>query len=120
MARMHPCERVGIDFVETAPHRYANSVDLAVTPDGLLVAVTAGGLVVRGGDALVGSGHRAAGRRAEAAWLGTVVRPGAARCRHRRLGGRDQRGRKTGPHELQEPVLEQAHALDGWHLERLG
>ncbi|MEQ6899601.1 SRPBCC family protein [Nocardioides sp. YIM 152588] len=29
---MHPCERVGLDFLETAPHRYANSVDLAITP----------------------------------------------------------------------------------------
>ncbi|WP_198020060.1 SRPBCC family protein [Nocardioides sp. J54] len=35
MARMHPCEPVGIDFVDTAPHRYANSVELAVTPEQL-------------------------------------------------------------------------------------
>lgn len=35
MPRMHPCEHVGIDFVDTAPHRYANSVDLAVSPEQL-------------------------------------------------------------------------------------
>lgn len=32
---MHPCERVGIDYVDTAPHRFANTVDLAITPDQL-------------------------------------------------------------------------------------
>ena len=32
---MHPCERVGIDFIDTAPHRYANSVELAITPEQL-------------------------------------------------------------------------------------
>lgn len=32
---MHPCDRVGIDYVDTAPHRFANSVDLAITPDQL-------------------------------------------------------------------------------------
>ncbi|MBS9533728.1 SRPBCC family protein [Mycobacterium sp. M1] len=30
---MHPCEPVDLDFLATAPHRFANSVDLAVTPD---------------------------------------------------------------------------------------
>ena len=35
MVRMHPSEHVGIDFVDTAPHRYANSIDLAITPDQL-------------------------------------------------------------------------------------
>lgn len=30
---MHPCERVGLDFLEHAPQRFSNSVDLAVTPD---------------------------------------------------------------------------------------
>ena len=32
---MHPCAPVGIDFVDTAPYRYANSVDLPITPDQL-------------------------------------------------------------------------------------
>lgn len=35
MVRMHPCALVGIDFVDSAPHRYSNSVDLAVTPEQL-------------------------------------------------------------------------------------
>jgi hypothetical protein len=35
MARMHPTAHVGIDFVDTAPHRYVNSVDLAITPEQL-------------------------------------------------------------------------------------
>ncbi|MFE3960753.1 SRPBCC family protein [Nocardia sp. NPDC059091] len=29
---MHPCQRVDSTFVQTAPHRFANSVDLNVTP----------------------------------------------------------------------------------------
>lgn len=32
---MHPCERVGLDFIETAPFRFRNSVDLAITPEQL-------------------------------------------------------------------------------------
>ncbi len=32
---MHPCERVDVDFIETAPHRFSNGVDLRVTPDQL-------------------------------------------------------------------------------------
>jgi uncharacterized protein YndB with AHSA1/START domain len=32
MAKMFPCERVGVDFTETAPYRFTNSVDLAITP----------------------------------------------------------------------------------------
>ncbi|PWN04065.1 SRPBCC family protein [Nocardioides silvaticus] len=32
---MHPCEPVGVDFVDTARFRYANSVDLAITPEQL-------------------------------------------------------------------------------------
>lgn len=32
MTRMHPCEQVGTDFVDRAPHRYSNSVELTVTP----------------------------------------------------------------------------------------
>jgi hypothetical protein len=30
---MYPCEKVGLDFVETAPHRFVNSVDLPCTPE---------------------------------------------------------------------------------------
>lgn len=32
---MHPCERVGLDFVDTAPYRFVSTVDLAVTPEQL-------------------------------------------------------------------------------------
>ncbi|WP_024447349.1 SRPBCC family protein [Mycolicibacterium iranicum] len=32
---MHACERVGLDFVETAPYRFVSTVDLAVTPEQL-------------------------------------------------------------------------------------
>ena len=32
---MFPCERVDLDFIDTAPHRFRNSVDLAVTPEQL-------------------------------------------------------------------------------------
>lgn len=32
MADLHPCEKVGLDFIDTAPHRFSNSVDLAITP----------------------------------------------------------------------------------------
>ncbi len=32
---MFPCERVDLGFLRTAPHRFANSVDLAVTPEEL-------------------------------------------------------------------------------------
>ncbi|GAA1536079.1 SRPBCC family protein [Nocardioides humi] len=35
MAALHPCDRVGVDFVDSAPHRFANSVDLAITPEQL-------------------------------------------------------------------------------------
>ncbi|MEE6139672.1 SRPBCC family protein [Mycobacterium sp. 050128] len=30
---MHPCERVDLDFIENAPFRFRNSVDLAITPE---------------------------------------------------------------------------------------
>ncbi|WP_024802298.1 SRPBCC family protein [Nocardia sp. BMG51109] len=30
---MHSCERVDASFVDTAPHRFSNSVDLRVTPE---------------------------------------------------------------------------------------
>ncbi|TDK92654.1 SRPBCC family protein [Mycobacterium paragordonae] len=32
---MHPCERVDLSFIETAPYRFRNSVDLAITPEQL-------------------------------------------------------------------------------------
>lgn len=35
MATMHPCEKVDASYVDTAPHRFANSVDLAITPEQL-------------------------------------------------------------------------------------
>ena len=35
MSTLHACEKVGVDYVDTAPHRYSNSVDLAITPERL-------------------------------------------------------------------------------------
>jgi len=32
---MHQCEKVGVEFVDTAKHRYSNSVDLRITPEQL-------------------------------------------------------------------------------------
>lgn len=32
MATMYPCERVDLEFIDSAPRRFRNSVDLAVTP----------------------------------------------------------------------------------------
>ena len=32
MAATHPCERVDLSFVETAPYRFVSTVDLAITP----------------------------------------------------------------------------------------
>jgi carbon monoxide dehydrogenase subunit G len=32
---MVPCERVDLDFIETAPYRFRNSVELAITPEQL-------------------------------------------------------------------------------------
>ncbi len=32
---LHPCEHVGVDVVDTARHRFSNSVDLAITPEQL-------------------------------------------------------------------------------------
>lgn len=43
MAAMHPCEQVGLDFLDTAPQRFANSVDLAVTPDQVWEVLTDAG-----------------------------------------------------------------------------
>lgn len=35
MSRTFPCERVDLDFLRTAPNRFSNSVDLAITPEQL-------------------------------------------------------------------------------------
>lgn len=35
MSTMHACEKVGLDFIDTAKNRYRNSVDLAITPEQL-------------------------------------------------------------------------------------
>lgn len=32
MPELHACDRVGLDFIDHAPHRFANSVDLAISP----------------------------------------------------------------------------------------
>jgi hypothetical protein len=32
---MHPCERVDLSFIENAPYRFRNSIDLAITPEQL-------------------------------------------------------------------------------------
>jgi carbon monoxide dehydrogenase subunit G len=34
-AKMFPCERVDVSFTETAPYRFCNSVELAITPEQL-------------------------------------------------------------------------------------
>lgn len=35
MSAMRPCERVGLEFIENAPLKFSNSVDLAITPEQL-------------------------------------------------------------------------------------
>ena len=35
MAERYPCERVALDFVDTARHRFVSTVDLAITPEQL-------------------------------------------------------------------------------------
>lgn len=35
MPVLHPCDHVGLDFVDTATHRFSNSVELAITPQQL-------------------------------------------------------------------------------------
>lgn len=35
MAQLNPCERVDAGFTETAPYRFRNSVELAITPEQL-------------------------------------------------------------------------------------
>lgn len=37
---MRPCDRVGLDFLGTAPHRFSNSVELDVSPDQLWDVLT--------------------------------------------------------------------------------
>ncbi len=32
---MHPCRPIGLDFLETAPHSFSNTIDLAITPEQL-------------------------------------------------------------------------------------
>jgi hypothetical protein len=36
ITKMLPCERISMSFTETAPYRFTNSVDLAITPEQLL------------------------------------------------------------------------------------
>ena len=35
MTTMYPCERVELSFIQSAPFRFSNSVDLAITPEQL-------------------------------------------------------------------------------------
>ncbi len=35
MAERHPCKRVSVDFVDSAPYRFVSTVDLAITPEQL-------------------------------------------------------------------------------------
>jgi uncharacterized protein YndB with AHSA1/START domain len=35
MAKTHPCERVGLDFIDRAPFRFVSTVDLAISPEQL-------------------------------------------------------------------------------------
>lgn len=32
MSTLHPCERVGLEFIDNAPLKFSDSVDLAITP----------------------------------------------------------------------------------------
>ena len=34
-AALHPCDHVGLDFVDSAPNRFVNTVDLNITPEQL-------------------------------------------------------------------------------------
>lgn len=40
MSTLHPCAPVGLDFIAHAPFRFANAVDLAVTPEQLWEVLT--------------------------------------------------------------------------------
>ncbi|MCX6400279.1 MAG: SRPBCC family protein [Propionibacteriales bacterium] len=35
MPTLHPCDRIGLDFIDAAANRFSNSVDLAITPEQL-------------------------------------------------------------------------------------
>jgi hypothetical protein len=35
MTDLHPCDKVGVGFIDTARHRFSNTVDLAITPEQL-------------------------------------------------------------------------------------
>ncbi|KRB73959.1 hypothetical protein ASE01_18330 [Nocardioides sp. Root190] len=35
MPALHPCDHVGLDFIDSAANRFSNSVDLAITPEQL-------------------------------------------------------------------------------------
>ncbi|HJQ04726.1 MAG TPA: SRPBCC family protein [Nocardioides sp.] len=35
MTTLHPCDKVGVEYVDTAPHRYSNTVELGITPEQL-------------------------------------------------------------------------------------
>ena len=35
MSKRYPCERVGLDFIETAPFRFVSTVELTITPEQL-------------------------------------------------------------------------------------
>ena len=35
MTTLHPCRPVGLDYLESAPTVFTNSVDIALTPDQL-------------------------------------------------------------------------------------
>ncbi|HEX5142292.1 MAG TPA: SRPBCC family protein [Mycobacterium sp.] len=36
MSKRHPCQRVGLDFIESAPFRFVSTVELAITPEQLV------------------------------------------------------------------------------------
>ncbi len=35
MAKRYPCQRVGLDFIDSAPHRFVSTVDLGISPQEL-------------------------------------------------------------------------------------
>ena len=35
MAKRHPCKKVGLEFIDSAPYRFVSTVDLAITPEQL-------------------------------------------------------------------------------------
>lgn len=54
MPSMYPSTQVGIDFVDTARHRYTNSVDLAITPDQLFEVLADAGAWPRWASVITG------------------------------------------------------------------